>query len=871
MQKFTKYALALVMAFVGLAVNAQTTLIDYQSSMDGIEVSGTTVAGNITINGVSTPCLTLKNGYTTNSAWNGNAIVLSTEGGFKAGDVVSLAGVINVATSDSKYETKINTSVVLISLDEAQKVKKLHTCADFVNIATSTDAPVVETYTLEEDADKLYIGRTGGTGANVTTIKVTREGAAAAGWDGTVTTSMDNGVITKLSDLDGLKLTLPGATTLAVLDEEECQYMALQNENGSELYGIWGPTMGSSYTIDGNTITLDGFMTLEGATVAIPAGTTKLYVEDYGTLAIDGEGDYLPTLEFVANIAAAAEPFTLTSVSNNGVEGNVVTAVEAAESGLSYSFAVTADGKELSAGTATPTLSLSGKNIGQANIIAYGGPEAYIQFITEEQTRLFTEPGTYVLSIPEGTFVDAEGTPNAAATLQWAVIQNDEPTVINIENVEVGTVTDDSFGFNDVYYTATVKLQKPAGAVYAYSEGLRLSLNGEESNVLFQFGNWGTIALEEGNEVTLVFKDNMIATTDDPDYDNDIRTAGSYIGDFEIYFMDENYLELPAVAKFTGSVVLPALATAEIGEPAFNVDNDPFYGMISATELEANGLKLLFPEATGITPDMQINVKADLLTLAPAAGDEIDGGFGMPTPVAIVEDATFVGDAAFGAPEVVFTSFMEKIAELGAGAYAVVVKSIDVLAGPTIVASWAAPEDNPQLLSTLFEVTADAETVEVEGVLEALKGESTVVVTLTANAPADAVAIEADDLFVTNMDDVFEYFEATSAEIVNGVATVRYEIPVASAESAKSIRKAAALAQSLYDAETKISFYNASFAKFAEGNYSAQLDLDLSKLPTSVNGVRVNGEADAIYNIAGQRVNNAKGIVILNGKKHVVK
>lgn len=781
-----------------------------------------------------------------------------------AGDVIKIKG---FATSSQKAGQSYNiandraNTIVYYTTDYTKTLKNEESELS-ITVAEGDAIIGATTLIINRTANSLYF----------TGIEITREGSsAAAGWDGTVTTSMDNGVITKLSDLDGLKLTLPGATSLAILDEEECQYMALQNENGSELYGIWGPTMGSSYTIDGNTITLDGFMTIEGATVAIPAGTTKLYVEDYGTLAIDGEGDYLPTLEFVANIAAAAEPFTLTSVSNNGVEGNVVTAVEAAESGLSYSFAVTADGKELSAGTATPTLSLSGKNIGQANIIAYGGPEAYIQFITEEQTRLFTEPGTYVLSIPEGTFVDAEGTPNAAATLQWAVIQNDEPTVINIENIEVNTITDDSYGFNDVYYTATVKLQKPAGAVYAYTEGLNLELNGELSNVPFQAGQWGMVTLAEGDEVTIVYQDPMIATTDDPDYEGDIRAAGSYVGTTEIYFMDENQIELPVTAKFTGSVVLPALATAEIGEPVFNVDDDPFYGMISATELEANGLKLLFPEATGITPDMQINVKADLLTLAPAAGDEIDGGFGMPTPVAIVEDATFVGDAAFGAPEVVFTSFMEKIAELGAGAYAVVVKSIDVLAGPTIVASWAAPEDNPQLLSTLFEVTADAETVEVEGVLEALKGESTVVVTLTANAPADAVAIEADDLFVTNMDDVFEYFEATSAEIVNGVATVRYEIPVASAEGAKSIRKAAALAQSLYDAETKISFYDGGYAKIAEGNYSAQLDLDLSKLPTSVNGVRVNGEADAIYNIAGQRVNNAKGIVILNGKKHVVK
>lgn len=130
---------------------------------------------------------------------------------------------------------------------------------------------------------------------------------APAGWDGTVTTSLDEVVVKKLSDLDNLVLTLNGAKSIAILDEEECQYMALQNEDGSELYGIWGPTMGSTYTIEGNTITLDGFMTIEEATVDIPVGTTKLYIEDYGTLEIDGEGEYLETIELQANIVSSEE------------------------------------------------------------------------------------------------------------------------------------------------------------------------------------------------------------------------------------------------------------------------------------------------------------------------------------------------------------------------------------------------------------------------------------------------------------------------------------------------------------------------------------------------------------------------------------
>lgn len=131
--------------------------------------------------------------------------------------------------------------------------------------------------------------------------------APATGWDGTVTTSLDGQTVTGLADFNNLTLTFPGASSVAVLGEEDCEYLALQNEDGSELYGIWAPSVGSEYTINGNTITLAGFMSMEGVTGNIPAGTTKLYIEDYGTLIIDGESDYLETMVFDANIAAATD------------------------------------------------------------------------------------------------------------------------------------------------------------------------------------------------------------------------------------------------------------------------------------------------------------------------------------------------------------------------------------------------------------------------------------------------------------------------------------------------------------------------------------------------------------------------------------
>lgn len=749
------------------------------------------------------------------------------------------------------------------------------------------------------------------------------ESSEEGGWDGTtVTTSMDDSIVTKREDFDNLVITFPGAKSIEVNDE--AAQLLLQNQDGSELYGIWAPAYGSTYTIDGETVTLGGFMEMEGVTSSIPAGTTALYIEDMGpSFVIDGnaETDYLETLTFTANIAAAAEPFMFTSVSNNEVNGNALQPVEASEDGVYYQFEVTASGKALSKGEGAPTLTLledATVDFGAADLVAYEVESAYIRFMTLQEPY-FTAPGTYVLSIPEGTFVDAEGTPNAAATLSWVIIQGEEeqedkditskyivnadlsngnngwtvvgfnspnkqansayaaeayagwssldveeysltqkitlpagsykltnnsffrqsgnaaddvekslaylvageeqvlvktlgsieakayansqvegagvlssgkamyfnevdftlaeeteieigikgtfdasrswmiasgfhlydmnftaaskedvsdlivnnsfengtegwtvegewgeqtngeavkvgtryvekwqasgkladasimqtltglqngkyilsaviqsmgegaflvanddstevttpaslqsvetevtdgtltigfvrdnyqsnwiavdnftlvycapgkvePQIINIEDVEVATMTDNSWGTNDVYYTATVKFAKPEGAKYAYSEGLHLELNGENTGVPFQFGQWGFIELGEGDEVTLVYKDNMIAKTDDPEYEGDLRPAGTYAVSTEITFMDENQWELPVVVKFEGTIVLP-----KFPEPQTDLTQAMFMQYYS----ETTGEPLETPAAIGCA--YNVGVSSDMI------------------------------------------------------------------------------------------------------------------------------------------------------------------------------------------------------------------------------------------------------------------
>lgn len=160
------------MSIVG--ATAQTTLIDYPiSSKDGVSISGTTVEGTVKINSNTNPkaCLTLKNSYVTDNAFNGNAIILKTKGGFKAGDVLTIAGAIN--NSD---ETKRGTAV-LFTVDAENKATAIKKFDDFINGRLSEADPTNQSYTLEADMDSIMLGRDGNTGANLTYINVVRPAA----------------------------------------------------------------------------------------------------------------------------------------------------------------------------------------------------------------------------------------------------------------------------------------------------------------------------------------------------------------------------------------------------------------------------------------------------------------------------------------------------------------------------------------------------------------------------------------------------------------------------------------------------------------------------------------------------------------------
>lgn len=168
---FTLLAVALIGG--SMSVNAQTTLVDFNAGgtkTGTITISGTTEETTVKIhlNKDAVSCLKLNNGYTSNDVINKNYISISTEGGFKAGDVVTIAGAFN-NTDDTK-----ESAVDVFTGAEGEKETVLFTTQKFINGRLVEGDPVEESFTLTEDVAELKLGRNGNTGTNITVLKVVR-------------------------------------------------------------------------------------------------------------------------------------------------------------------------------------------------------------------------------------------------------------------------------------------------------------------------------------------------------------------------------------------------------------------------------------------------------------------------------------------------------------------------------------------------------------------------------------------------------------------------------------------------------------------------------------------------------------------------
>lgn len=171
MKKFFTLIAAVAMA---ASVNAQTTLVDYPTSQAGITLHN--AAGNITYatvkihtNTQSVNCIKVAKSFSTGKKVTDDYVELTAEGGFKAGDVVSITGVYNNASEK-------NAAIAIFSGKVGEEASILFKTDNFINARLVNDDPTAQTYTLTQDAATLQLGRNGNTGAYITKLTVVRGG-----------------------------------------------------------------------------------------------------------------------------------------------------------------------------------------------------------------------------------------------------------------------------------------------------------------------------------------------------------------------------------------------------------------------------------------------------------------------------------------------------------------------------------------------------------------------------------------------------------------------------------------------------------------------------------------------------------------------
>lgn len=171
MKKFFTLIAAVAMA---ASVNAQTTLVDYPTSQAGITLHN--AAGNITYatvkihtNTQSINCIKVAKSFSTDKKVTDDYVELTAEGGFKAGDVVSITGVYNNASEK-------NAAIAIFSGKVGEEASILFKTDNFINARLVNDDPTAQTYTLTQDAATLQLGRNGNTGACITKLTVVRGG-----------------------------------------------------------------------------------------------------------------------------------------------------------------------------------------------------------------------------------------------------------------------------------------------------------------------------------------------------------------------------------------------------------------------------------------------------------------------------------------------------------------------------------------------------------------------------------------------------------------------------------------------------------------------------------------------------------------------
>lgn len=368
--------------------------------------------------------------------------------------------------------------------------------------------------------------------------------------------------VSSLAELEGIQVTFVDAEQVNVLEDGDGIYV--QSQLGDKIYAIWHPLLDGTYEINGNVVTLRNFYTdnSDGYFDELTPDVKNLYFEDYGAFGVsnpDAEWDgYWQTFSVAYEAGAVvAEPFDLVFSNNNVVCENGKT-VEANEAGVATDFYLVQEGLTAVGNTAT----LYKDGVAKSFVMTFVDATAVSFF---GGSSLMTEPGTYTLEVPAGTYTDAAGNPSNAFYGTWVLVQKDEPVepstkdkyTIKLSGTDyyftTTEVKDNSVTTYSISATPEYFYIEPSGNGYTIKSADTDKWVGYDVITSWDFSNdekvWQISSLE--GEPTLIRKNSSKGFG----VDNQFEGAGVYTDKSGQYWVIEKFVETePEPTVWNGNV-----------------------------------------------------------------------------------------------------------------------------------------------------------------------------------------------------------------------------------------------------------------------------------------------------------------------------
>lgn len=329
MKRFFTFFVVSLLVVVG--ASAQRTLVEFVGKTDntGEFVLGSTNvtfdAIKVNTNTTSVAGVKLASSYFDQDLIKASSdyLIVKTQGGFKAGDVVQIAGAFNNADDSKLAKVDIFTGV------PGGEPTVLFTTSQFVNGRLVSDQPVVESYTLTADVDSLCFGRNGNTGTFITMLTISRPGEAGQKdplsepkvWN--FTQLSDTDVANLAADADNWSYDEASGRYSYVpslpADEAKANNLVLK-ANGVELEITKGLLFGRDGTLDTKKVNIDANKRLNFGGGKYRIVINSLVVDDVVTVSYaSGKADEARGIAKPANADVIDGSLTTTSTSATSV------------------------------------------------------------------------------------------------------------------------------------------------------------------------------------------------------------------------------------------------------------------------------------------------------------------------------------------------------------------------------------------------------------------------------------------------------------------------------------------------------------------------------------------------------------------------